>query len=51
MTTALYLGITLSIISSSNTERNPFTVYNEGKPYNFYIFYDERAPKRRIIHG
>ena len=44
MTTALYLGITLSIISSSNNERNPFTVYNKGKPYNFYIFYDERAP-------
>merc|ERR1712105_557165 len=44
MTIALYLGITLSIISSSNNKINPFTVYNKGKPYNFYIFYDERAP-------
>merc|ERR1712105_44732 len=44
MTIALYLGITLSIISSSNNKINSFTVYNRGKPYNFYIFYDERAP-------
>merc|ERR1712105_408989 len=44
MTTALYLGITLSVISSTNDEKNPVTVYNKGKPYNFYIFHDLRGP-------
>merc|ERR1712090_43765 len=44
MTTALYMGITLRIIAKTNNKINPYTEYNKGKPYNFYIFHDIRGP-------
>merc|ERR1711984_10354 len=31
ITTAMYLGITLRIVTKTNTEERPYTEYNEGK--------------------
>ena len=50
MTTALYLGITLRIIAKTNNKINPYTEYNKGKPYIFYIFHDLRRPRARKTH-
>ena len=44
ITTAMYLGITLRIVTKTNTEERPYTEYNEGKPHTFYIFHDTRGP-------